>query len=712
MRRTRKVNENINKKIGKLDIFIFLEIVLIFGYALCSFFPGLLTPDGVDQINQAATGNYKSAHPIIHSFIVGNLTKLGGIWVPALFQIITFALIWTYLCKKLRNYNDSTANKVFQFLFTFVICILPLNFIYAIILWKDILYSYAILLLLVLIFIGIKEKFNYTIGQIILIALSCVAIMKLRYNGEPIGKIMFAIIFIINIIKNRNLKQIITFVISIVVFFCLFSMPHWIFNKTSSSVNISSSNFKGTKIFCFGRFLQEDGVQIEDDEKEFLNNIIELDKWKEYYNPYTAMVLLYCDEYNKEFLSNPTKEARFYEIFSKYAKKRPDLVFDHFSKLNSIWWAEKEQYGMHSVIIDNYAVSAMSNHKYDNHPITKHGNISMSEWVVKSIANKRVYTIVYRPALYLYISVIITIIFMIRGIRKKEKGWIYNALYLFPMLMNIGTYILLMISQDLRYFYPTFLTGYFMILVCATTFIKNNKKDANKLKNNTKNPKVLIVVPAYNEEKNIKTTIEDITNNTNYDYVVINDCSKDKTKDVCKDNNFNMVSLPINYGLTSGIQIGMKYAKLKEYDIVIQFDGDGQHQAKYLNKMVNYMCKKDSDIVIGSRFANRRKPLSARMLGSRLLTFIIKLVTGKKIKDPTSGMRAYGKRAINEFCTNASLTPEPDTLVYMIKSGYKIDEVQVEMSERKFGESYLNPIKSIKYMANMIMSILFIRSIG
>lgn len=223
--------------------------------------------------------------------------------------------------------------------------------------------------------------------------------------------------------------------------------------------------------------------------------------------------------------------------------------------------------------------------------------------------------------------------------------------------------------------------------------------------------KVLIIIPAYNEEQNIEKTVKDITNNTDYDYVVINDCSKDKTKEVCEKNNFNMLSLPINYGLTSGIQLGMKYAYKNNYDVAIQFDGDGQHQAKYLKDLVKEIEEQNANIVIGSRFVTEKKPVTARMLGSRVITFFIKLTTGKTIKDTTSGMRAYDKKAIWEFIRNASLTPEPDTLVYMMKKGLKIKEVQVQMKDREFGESYLTPIKSMKYMINMIFSIIFIRVI-
>lgn len=126
------MRKNKNKIISKMDILIFTEIFILWGVALLAFFPGLLTSDNVDQISQACNGLYKSSHPIIHSFIIGNLNKLGGIWIPALFQIITFGLIWTYICKMLRNYNNSKFNKLFQIIFTGVICVIPLNFLYTI----------------------------------------------------------------------------------------------------------------------------------------------------------------------------------------------------------------------------------------------------------------------------------------------------------------------------------------------------------------------------------------------------------------------------------------------------------------------------------------------------------------------------------------------------------------------------------------------------
>ena len=225
----KKKNINTKKiKIEKTDIIIFLIVAVVFIVALLSFFPGLLTSDIVDQISQAKDNLYRDAHPIFHSFVIGNLAKLGGIWVPELFQIITFTFIWTYACKKVRKYNDTTKNKVFQILFTIVICILPLNFIYSIVLWKDILYSYSILAILVFVYIGIKEKYKYSTFEMIMISISAAAIMKLRHNGMPIGLFMFLLLFILNLKNNKKLKQSLTLIISFITILILMTLPKWI----------------------------------------------------------------------------------------------------------------------------------------------------------------------------------------------------------------------------------------------------------------------------------------------------------------------------------------------------------------------------------------------------------------------------------------------------------------------------------------------------
>lgn len=219
--------------------------------------------------------------------------------------------------------------------------------------------------------------------------------------------------------------------------------------------------------------------------------------------------------------------------------------------------------------------------------------------------------------------------------------------------------------------------------------------------------KVLVMIPAYNEEKNIERVVDElISNYKQYDYVVINDGSTDGTRKVCKRKGYNLLDLPVNLGLEGAIKSGMRYANYYQYDYAIQFDGDGQHQAKYIEKLIEKMAETNADIVIGSRFVEKRKPLTPRMIGSQLITYAIWLTTkGKYIGDVTSGMRLFNKKMIKRFGYSMHYSPEPDTLAYLLNHDTKIEEVQVEMSERENGTSYLNFFSSLDYMWQMMFSI-------
>ena len=222
--------------------------------------------------------------------------------------------------------------------------------------------------------------------------------------------------------------------------------------------------------------------------------------------------------------------------------------------------------------------------------------------------------------------------------------------------------------------------------------------------------KILLIVPAYNEEENIVRVCRNIRENyPQYDFVVINDGSKDRTLELCKENRFPVISLPVNLGLAGAFQTGMKYAYKNDYDGAVQFDADGQHLPEYIDGMVNEM-KKGKDIVIGSRFVNEKKPFSLRMIGSHLIASTIRLTTGFKIKDPTSGMRIFNRETIKEFAEKLNYGPEPDTIAYMVKKGKKVSEVQVKMEERIAGQSYLNFSKSVLYMLRMMVSLIFIQN--
>lgn len=220
---------------------------------------------------------------------------------------------------------------------------------------------------------------------------------------------------------------------------------------------------------------------------------------------------------------------------------------------------------------------------------------------------------------------------------------------------------------------------------------------------------VLVIIPAFNEEKNIVSVVEGLTAALkDVDYVVVNDGSTDATAAICRERGFSLIDLPVNLGLAGAFQTGMRYAHARGYRYAVQFDGDGQHRPEYIPKMKE--CCREKDIVILSRFVSKKKPLTLRMLGSRLIALGIFLTTGVKLTDPTSGMRMYNERLIAEFALRLNYAPEPDTISYLIKQGMGVAEIQGHMVERSGGVSYLTPVNALRYMARMLTSILVIQN--
>ena len=197
-------------------------------------------------------------------------------------------------------------------------------------------------------------------------------------------------------------------------------------------------------------------------------------------------------------------------------------------------------------------------------------------------------------------------------------------------------------------------------------------------------PRVLIIIPAYNEAENIVDTVQGVVD-AGYDYVVVNDGSKDNTLSVCRANDINVIDLPQNLGIGGAVQTGHKYARDMDYDVDIQLDGDGQHDPAYLGKLVAEI-QNGADLVIGSRFLEQTEGFQStfmRRVGITWLSFWIKLLTGKRITDPTSGFRACGRRATNLFAQSYPIDyPEPDSIAHALRLGMDVREVSVEMRER------------------------------
>ena len=229
-----------------------------------------------------------------------------------------------------------------------------------------------------------------------------------------------------------------------------------------------------------------------------------------------------------------------------------------------------------------------------------------------------------------------------------------------------------------------------------------------------KKDKVLFVIPAYNEEENIEKVLKEIKKDVSFaDILVINDCSKDRTSSIVKENDVKCIDGIFNMRYAWAVQTGIKYAYQNNYDYVIQFDADGQHIAKEAEKLLKTLKEEDADIVIGSRYLKDMGypcPLFRR-IGTKLFEFLIKICCKKRIADPLSGFQCLNRRVIEKYSKMGNYPEFPDAnlVIEMLMEGYKIVEVPVKMRLREAGESmHGGIIKPIKYMIDMVYTIFFI----
>lgn len=230
---------------------------------------------------------------------------------------------------------------------------------------------------------------------------------------------------------------------------------------------------------------------------------------------------------------------------------------------------------------------------------------------------------------------------------------------------------------------------------------------------NKKDCKVLLIIPAYNEEGSISSLVDMIRKDySQYDYIVVNDGSSDNTKKILEEKKYNHINLPINLGIGGAVQMGYIYAKENRYDIAIQVDGDGQHDVSYVEKLIEPIAHGKANIVIGSRFIEKDGFQSTfmRRTGITFLSSLIFILCGEKVKDVTSGFRAVDKKFIDIYAGDYPYDyPEPEAIISAKMHGGIIKEAPVVMKERQSGKSSINVKNSIYYMIKVTLALIICR---
>ncbi len=228
-------------------------------------------------------------------------------------------------------------------------------------------------------------------------------------------------------------------------------------------------------------------------------------------------------------------------------------------------------------------------------------------------------------------------------------------------------------------------------------------------------PKILVIIPCYNEEETIGAVIARLQKEfPQGDYLVVNDSSTDSSEAILLKNSYNHITLPVNLGIGGGVQSGYLYAVAHGYDVTVQMDGDGQHNPAYLPAVVAPVAEGRLDMCVGSRFITGEGFQSGRLrrVGIRFLSFLIRLLSGAKIKDVTSGFRACSKPLTAYYAKNyAQDYPEPEALISAVISGYSVGEVPVVMQERQGGVSSIHALQGAYYMLKVSLSLIVYRII-
>ena len=442
-----------NKKNIMYDIIIFLAVFIPLLVVLYIYWPGILTSDSYDQLNQIHLGDFYNWHPFFHTFIEMLCLKIwntpGSI---AFFQVLVLSFLWTIICRYTRKDNNFKF-LLFQVFITLLMSLNPMNSINAITLWKDTLFCYSILGVTFIIHILIDKGYKIKFSLCIWLAISLALMASIRYNGMYILYVLIIPLIIILFKKDKKSKNYLKLPILVIVFVGIINSLNIIYKVKDNQKSATDS--KVMQLMAY--YIKED--KLDDKDIAVIEKFVDPQALADAYNPYFSdPIYMVINGTNiKDYISD------IYVMLFKYSFKNPDLLLNYAFKSTSIVWRIDRPKDSIGGVLNTNIFST-------NNPGILPLNYN------KNIYNNIVSIILYSPALYFYMTVIIVLI--IYRHTKELKKWLFLLL---PNFLNMVIIALSVPIQDVRYVYSNFLIFYFLcILLGSNLFMEKREKNEKK----------------------------------------------------------------------------------------------------------------------------------------------------------------------------------------------------------------------------------------
>lgn len=447
--------------------FTFLILFII----LLSFYPAIVCFDGDNQWQQVQSGIITNAHPFFSTFFMFLLSKIwNSITSLASFQIVLVSISWGYFCKVIKT-ND-LKKQIIVYLFTTIMLLIPLVSLYSITIWKDTLYTSYLFLSGVFIYDWSQNNYKITKVKSCILGFLLAMVFSYRHNGMIVSLILVFLVLFICIKKYRkkqvdktNLKNIFLVFLSFVAVLIIISIPKNMILKESdkklkkdNKSEISCSTIDSYMLWMMGAHIKENNIK-DDDDLEFLNNIIPIEEWKSVYNPYLINSTNLAENLDKQYLVD--NSSKFEKIFVTYTKKYPNTIFEHYIKADSLLINPLASFSSY-VYVYSYPVME----SLPNYTVIKSKIPIVKKFYDKAIeySFKKPFIMFYQPALIMYLSLIIAVILALRVYGKKV--WLFCS----PMIANTISLFPINLAQDLRYVYINYFVFFGLSLMLILNF--------------------------------------------------------------------------------------------------------------------------------------------------------------------------------------------------------------------------------------------------